>query len=77
MEQACAAGLKTLVALCLENTSEATLRLLQDCASQADLPMTPTVVICSEAWAHFEAGDQAANATAIANAIRAKIAQTT
>jgi len=73
MEQACAAGSKTLVALCLESTREATLSLLHDCASRANLPIAPTVVICSDAWAHFETGDQAAYAAAIATAIRAKL----
>jgi hypothetical protein len=73
MEQACAAGAKTLVALGLESTREATLGLLQDCASQANREITPTVVVCSEAWAHFEAGDQEAYAVAIARAVKERL----
>jgi hypothetical protein len=73
MEQACVAGAKTLVVVGLESTRDATLGLLQDCASQANRAITPTVVVCSEAWTHFEAGDQDAYAAAIASTIREKL----
>lgn len=75
MEQACVAGSKMLVAMCLDSTREATLDLLQECASQTGQSITPVVVICSEAWAHFEAGDQAAYALSIANAIKSKLSE--
>lgn len=75
MEKACAAGSKTLVALCLESTRDATLGLLQDCASQTGTPITSTVALCAEAWAHFEAGEQDAYASSIANEISKKLAE--
>ncbi|MEP3348255.1 hypothetical protein [Litoreibacter sp.] len=74
MEQACEDGDKVLVALCLDSTREATLNLLNDCAEDAGRIITPVVVICSDAWAFFEAGDMEAYASSIADAIRAKIA---
>ncbi|WP_371171331.1 hypothetical protein [Aliiroseovarius sp. 2305UL8-7] len=72
MEQACADGDKVLVALCLESTREATLNLLRDCAKDAGQNITPIVVICSDAWAFFEAGDMEAYAASIAASIKSK-----
>ncbi len=76
MEQACADGSTILVALCLESTRDATLDLLNDCASQAGKDIEPVVVVCSEAWAFFEAGDNDAYAASIVSAIKAKLAET-
>lgn len=74
MEQACAEGSKVVVALCLESTRQATLDLLQDCAAQSGREIDPVVVLCRDAWAFFEAGDNAAYAAAITDAITATLA---
>lgn len=75
MERACADGTKILVALCLESTRDATLELLRDCAEQKGQDIRPQVVICSEAWAFFEAGDMEAYAGSIARSIKSRIAK--
>ena len=75
MEEACSDGAKILVALCLESTRDATLALLNDCATQAGKDIEPIVVVCSDAWAFFEAGDNKAYAAAITEAIKSKLAE--
>lgn len=75
MEQAVADGEKVLVALCLDSTKDATLTLLQDCAQDMGRKVTPTVVICADAWTLFEAGDMAGYAASIAGSIRAGLAR--
>lgn len=70
MQTAAQAGPKPLLALCLESTRTASLGLLME-AANSDL--TPTVHMCDGAWAHFEAGDMAAYAGAIATSIRAAV----
>lgn len=77
MAQACSDGAKTLVALCLNSTRDATLDLLKDCASQAGKTIEPVVVLCDEAWAFFEAGDTEAYAASITKAIKARLANET
>ena len=76
MEQACADGDTVLVALCLESTRAATLNLLDDCAKNAGQKVNPIVVLCSDAWAFFEAGDMEAYAASIAESIKAEIEKT-
>lgn len=75
MEQACSDGSKVLVALCLESTRDATLDLLNDCALQAEKDIEPVVVVCSDAWAFFEAGDNDGYAASISEAIKSKLAE--
>ncbi len=75
MEQACSDSSKVLVALCLESTRDATLDLLNDCALQAEKEIEPVVVVCSDAWAFFEAGDSDAYAASITEAIKSELAE--
>jgi hypothetical protein len=75
MEQACSDGSKVLVALCLDSTRDATLDLLNDCAFRAGKSIEPIVVVCSDAWAFFEAGDNEAYAASIIDAIKLKLAE--
>lgn len=75
MEQACSDGSKILIALCLESTRDATLCLLNDCAALAGKDIDPVVVLCSDAWDFFEAGDNAAYASSIARAIKKTLAE--
>lgn len=75
MQQACADGSKILIALCLESTRDATVNLLADCAMQTGKEVAPVVVVCSNAWAFFEAGDNEAYAASIADEVRAKLAE--
>ena len=74
METACGHGPRIAVALCLDSTRDATLALLRDCAAG---PINPQVILCRDAWARFEAGDQAGYANAIARTIRAEMAADT
>ena len=73
MEQACLDGSKILVAICLESTRVATLNLLNDCATHLGKEIQPVVVVCSDAWAFFEAGDTEAYASSIAHSIKEKL----
>lgn len=75
MEQACSDGSKILVALCLESTRGATLDLLNDCATQKGNEIETVDVICNDAWAFFEAGDNDAYASAINVAVKSKLAE--
>ncbi|WP_439154242.1 hypothetical protein [Yoonia sp.] len=70
MEQASAFGSVPLVAICLESTRKATSDLVADCgATRARL------LLCDDAWGHFENGDLTRYAAAIATAIRFDIAR--
>ena len=75
MTQACANGSRILVALCLESTRVATLNLLNDCAARIHKEIEPVVVVCSDAWAFFEAGNTEAYASSIARCIKEKLAE--
>lgn len=75
MEKACLDGPNILVALCLDSTRDATLSLLSECASRLGKSVQPIVVVCSDAWACFEAGDMAAYARSIADAIKAEVSR--
>ena len=69
MVQAVADGSRILVAFCLDSTKDATLDLLNACARDAEREIAPRPVHCSEAWAHFEAGNLEAYAASISDAI--------
>ncbi|MFQ1698981.1 aspartate/glutamate racemase family protein [Loktanella agnita] len=75
MDAACAHGARVLVALCLESTREATMAVLDECAARQGITISPQVVIASNAWTAFEAGNMADYADEIAAAIRQSIAQ--
>ena len=74
MELACTIGPDILVALCLDSTLAATLDLLADCADTAGRVVTPRVVLCAQAWPHFERGDYDSFANSIAAQIRSAVA---
>lgn len=61
-----------VVAICIKSTEKPTLDLLQNCADEAGVEINPQVILCDEAWAHFEAGNQAKYAQSIATQIRAE-----
>jgi len=75
MEAAAKAGPNVMVAICLQSTRDATLELLQSCASQIGETITPRLVLCDLAWPFFEQGATAGFATKIADTINAVIAQ--
>lgn len=75
MRRALADGPRVLLAYCLESTLAPSLALLTECAAAMGLAAAPIVAPCAGAWAHFEAGDQAAYAAAIAAAVEASVAQ--
>lgn len=62
-------GPKVLLAICLESTRDASVSLLQDCA--AGQPMTPSVVVCADAWDFFLTGDMDGYANKIAHHVKA------
>jgi len=59
-----------LVALCLESTLSPTLELLREAFDEKGRPLDHRVVLCQEAWVHFEAGDMEAFGRAIAENVR-------
>lgn len=69
MEAALDHGPRPLVAMCLESTRVPTMTLLDDVAQKAGISIEPHVVMCAEAWAHFEAGEMEAYAREISSAI--------
>jgi Asp/Glu/hydantoin racemase len=69
MQTAVTHGNRPLIAMCLESTRKPTLDLLADVAADA----TPIVVMCADAWPHFEAGDLPAYAASIAATIKDKL----
>lgn len=73
MEQACLDGTNILVAICLDSTRKATLDLLEDCARRLNRKISPRLVICADAWPHFEAGDMDAFALQIAAEIKSAL----
>lgn len=75
MRRACEDGPRILLAYCLESTLAPSLALLTECAAAMGCAAAPIVVPCAGAWAHFEAGDQAAYAAAIAAAVEESLAQ--
>jgi hypothetical protein len=70
-ERAVALGSRILVAAALASTLTPTHELILDAASRAGKPIELTELLCTPAWALFEAGDLAGYAQAIAEALRA------
>jgi hypothetical protein len=66
MEAAASVGPKPLLAICLESTRAGSLELLMGAGSN----LTPTVHVCSDAWAFFEAGDMAGFADSIVASVQ-------
>ncbi len=66
MEQAVDAGGEVVVAICLESTRDATLELFDEVSAGR---ATAKLVLCDQAWPHFEAGDMAAFAAEIQRAL--------
>lgn len=64
---AAAAYPSVLIALCLESTRSPSLALFEACAK--DTGAQARVVICSDAWPHFEAGDMNAFYRSIAQSV--------
>lgn len=73
MQAALSHGPRPLVAMCLESTKVPTLDLLDDVAAELGCEVSASVVMCQEAWRHFEAGDMDAYARSIADTIRGKL----
>ncbi len=55
---------RVMLALCLESARAATVALFKDCAQKQ-----PVVVMCPQAWPHFEAGEMAAFYRSIAQSV--------
>jgi len=73
MQVALSHGARPLVAMCLESTKAPTLDLLHDVACAQHSDASPIVVMCQQAWQHFEAGDMDAYAGSIADTIEAEL----
>lgn len=70
-ERALARGPRVLVVAALATTVEPTTALLAEVARQTGRPFAPEILLCSEAWPHFERGDRAAYVREIARCILA------
>lgn len=66
-------GPRIMLVLCRASTKDASEQLLHDCMGSNQI--TPTTVICADAWPAFEAGDTNSFHTMIANGIRQAAAQ--
>ena len=75
MEKASGDGNRILVAICLESTRDATFALLTACAAKTGRKIDAALVVCTDAWAFFEAGDMDAYAQSIAATIKAEVAK--
>jgi len=73
MEIAAKSGGRICLALVLRSTADISSALLHDCLKQAGQPTDFDLLIMSEHWVFFEAGDTEAYARAIANSIRAHL----
>jgi hypothetical protein len=73
MDEAVKATGKVIVALCLESTVEATSQLIEEAYSAIGKTPFYEVVLCTEAWALFEAGDHEAYAQSITDTVCARI----
>lgn len=65
------------VVICLKSTQQSTLDLLNHCAKQAGVTINPQVILCADAWQHFEAGDQAKFAQSIAEQVKSEMSVNT
>lgn len=68
-EQAVASGRRILVAATLPSTLRPTMALIRQVAARAARDVDIAELLCGEAWQHFERGDRAAYAEAIADAV--------
>lgn len=68
-EQAVASGRRILVAATLRSTLPPTMALIRQVAMGARRQADTAEVLCGDAWPHFERGDRAAYAQAIADAV--------
>ena len=73
MEEACRHGSRVLIAFCLDSTRTATLNLLEECGNEVGLSVDAELMLASDAWAAFEAGNMAAYADGIAGAVRQSV----
>ena len=73
-ERAVASGPRIILAATSASTLEPTRRLLEEVAAAAGRPVRIAELLCADAWAWFEAGDQPAYLAAIAAALRANAA---
>jgi hypothetical protein len=74
-ERAVASGPRIILAATVASTLEPTRRLLEEVAAASGQPIQIVELLCAEAWAMFEAGDQPAYLAAIAAALRAVAGQ--
>lgn len=65
------------VVICLKSTQQSTLDLLNHCAKQAGVKINPQVILCADAWQHFEAGDQEKFAQLIADQVKSEMSVNT
>ncbi len=70
MRQAARHDGTVILAMCLESTRAATVALFERACAEAGRTPTHRVVLCSEAWPSFEAGDSPRFAGSIADSIR-------
>jgi hypothetical protein len=75
MQAALDFGGRPMLVLCLESTREASVALLREVAAARAMTLQPEVVMCEDAWRHFEAGDHAAYARAIDAMVKAALMQ--
>ncbi len=68
-EEAVRSGRRIVVAATLASTMRPTLDLIQQVAADARREIDLVELLCDDAWAHFERGDRAAYAQAIAAAV--------
>ena len=73
LTEACRHGGRPAVAICLDSTRAPTLALLAECAAAEGVAVAPRIIMCADAWPHFEAGDLDAFAERIAETVRAEV----
>lgn len=73
-ERAVSIGTRIVVAAALASTLTPTRLLLQDAAAQAGKAISIVEVLCDDAWARFEQGDQTGYLQTIAECLRASAA---
>ena len=69
-ERAVATGARIVVVAALASTLAPTRQLIQEVADQAGSAVTIIDVLCEDAWAHFERGDQSGYLARVAACIR-------
>lgn len=74
MREALGIGPDIRVAVSLRSAAAAALSLLDETSRAASLPCRPSLIDCTAAWRHFEAGDMAAFEESIALQVRADAA---